>query len=65
MCFFDAAVYIFYKVYKRTKFIKPEDVDFSAAETFDLCDIEWQARREKRANKKKHIGEKISDVLFD
>lgn len=64
MCFFDAAVFLFYKFYRRTTFRKPEEVDFSAAELYDACDVEWKARREARLTGKRNWMQRVSDAVW-
>lgn len=64
MCFFDAVVYIYYKVRHRTSFIKPEEADLSDAVLFDLCDTVWQDLDEKRALKKRNWFKRTVDRYF-
>ncbi|OWB76969.1 hypothetical protein B5S32_g1126 [[Candida] boidinii] len=66
MIFIDIGLYIFWKVYKRTPFVKPEDADI----TTGLAEVEaherYLAAIEATQPKKKHKWwQKIVYVIFD
>lgn len=62
MCFFDIIVYIAWKAWKRTRFVKPEEVDFSDVEIFDNYEAEYLAQD---SLKKKSLAKRISDSIFN
>ncbi|GMF07611.1 unnamed protein product [[Candida] boidinii] len=66
MIFIDIALYIFWKVYKRTSFVKPEEADI----TTGLAEVEAHERylaaiESTKPKKKPKWWQKIFYIIFD
>lgn len=62
MCFFDIIIYVGWKLWKRTKFIKPEDVDFSDVAVFDAYEEEAAAQED---GKPQTFWKRISEAVWN